>query len=126
VARRWVTQSPGEPNSFFWAGRLDRELGERRFFEGRYDEALQLFQLAEENLSKSLQLKPRNPAARNAVCDATYFHAFSLDRLGRHEEAKEVLEESINARRALVDEFPNVPLFQERARQGLPPLLFVP
>jgi tetratricopeptide (TPR) repeat protein len=111
AARKLVARSPDDPNAHYHAGRLDKNFGELQYQRAKYREALDLLEQAEKSLTKSLQLKPRNPAARNALCDVKRWQSHSTDRLGRRDQARQLLQAGINERRALVDEFPSVPLF---------------
>jgi serine/threonine protein kinase len=113
LAQQLIERSANDAHSHYLSGCLDREFGELRNSQRRYEEASDLFEQSAASLSKSLQMKPRNPAARNVLCNARRWHGIAQFGLNRKDQAHEALMAAIDDRQRLVKEFPRVPLFQK-------------
>jgi tetratricopeptide (TPR) repeat protein len=113
LCRQLVQNSPNDAQYYFLAGIAQLTSGEAAGYQKRHDEAIKFLKRAADDASSALQIKPRNPPARNLWCDAQRAQARSLDAVDLRDEARGVIRAAIEQRKRLADDFPNVPLFQK-------------
>jgi eukaryotic-like serine/threonine-protein kinase len=110
LAQDLIQRSPDEPRYYLLLSLAQSESASASDVD---TEGVQFLEQSLETCAKALQLKPRNPTARNQECNIRRGYAGLLSRLGRTSEVSKQIEAAIESRQALVGEFPNVPLFQK-------------
>jgi tetratricopeptide (TPR) repeat protein len=94
-------------------GRVHEERAYALQNQGKYKEAYESGRRSAESYLASLKLKPRNPDARNHLCNGKRCMSQAIAASGNLDQAATIMEEVIKNRQGLVEEFPNVPLFEK-------------
>ncbi len=113
AARQLIILSPHDPQSHYRSGCLHLDFGILMILDNRNNEAGELLRESADRFSQSLQLKPRNPTARDMLCEVSHQKALLLFRTDQRISAKQAALAGIEQRRQLVEEFPRVPVFKK-------------
>jgi tetratricopeptide (TPR) repeat protein len=100
LGRQLIERAGNDPGNRLLAARIYRNSADPKRMAGKHEEAIKDLEQARDNLSKALELNPRNPAARDLLRTVRGQQAEEMNLLGQRDKAIEILRALVESERA--------------------------